>query len=380
MARKKKGGRDKKLFRDRNIGPECSNEQYIVQLSDTDIFPDYTGNCIFIKDNMSIEEIPIFPDTVKYVALINNPEIEELFDNQFPEHLTELHIEYMDYLTELYLPKFLARLTIENMPFTLFRTLPKYLVTLKIIGCSDVDFDYNELPDNLLSLEFEYCRFIDKKNIISILSKYKRNHPQCDIQTDFEFIPTKAVDLNKNLKAYNIMELEEIQITQFLADNKNFIVGKCFNQFVFIDKAQLEQDRLDTSSDNFKLSSLGFGINNSFINIKHIDHILESYHKFWLFEKIENQYSVETTMFTLIKLKDANSLRENLIRKFIKKTLKKKNNIIDKTRKKTDSKSKSKSKSKTKELTEEEIRLRNSETSNTFAALRLEMERRLQNK
>jgi hypothetical protein len=303
-----------------------NSKQYIDQLQDTEIFPNYNADCIFIKNNDFIKELPIFPDTIKYIYIENNPQLKELHDDQFSDNLGELHIEYMSQLTKIYIPEYLSRLTIGNMPFTLFRTLlPEFLVTLTITNCSMVNFDYDELPDDLFSLELSNNTFTHFPNIVSILRIYKKNHPDCYIETDFIFlpIPSKFVDL---ITAYDIIDLEERQITHFLANNKNFIVGKCYDQFIFIDKIRLD----NISKELFKLSTLGFAINNSYIDYKFIEYILDSKHKYWLFEKIDGQFTVngeKSTLFTLIKLKNANSLRENVIRKYIRKTLKKKNHI-----------------------------------------------------
>jgi hypothetical protein len=333
-----KGGGENILFRDMYTSPECNEEQHITQLSDTDIFPDYTGDCIYIHNNEFIEELPIFPDTVKYISIGSNSEIIEFPKNQFPQDLIELNIEEMFQLENIYLPRNLVRLTIIHMDFTLFRSLPKSLAILKIVGCHYVDFDYDDLPKNLLSLEITLNYYTNESNIITVLKKYKRNHPDCQIETNLNFLPTKVIDLNKK-KAYDIIDLEERQITKFLSDNKNFVVGKCYNQFVFIDKSRLEQE---DEEELFKLSNLGFAINNAYIDYKYIKYIINSKNKFWLFEKIENYYignKEKSTLFTLIKIKDANSLRENLIKKFIKKTLNKKSPNSS-TRKRSKSKSK----------------------------------------
>jgi hypothetical protein len=324
-----KGGRDENLFRSYDENPKCNKRQDIIELENDVMFPHYSGDCIFIHDNDHIQEIPIFPDTVNFVSIKNNYNLEKLLNNQFPDHLTELYIEDSRELNQIYLPKYLQRLTIVDMDFTPFKELPKNLIVLKIIGCDDVDFDY--LPENLLSLEIEYARnFINRSKIISILSRYKKKHPACEIKTDFklidlevESIPTKMIFLQD---AYNIMDMEDHQIIEFLDNNKDYIVGKLYNEVRFIDKIRLADTdfEVNSSSKIFKMSNLGFGVNNLYISYKYIEYILNSEHRYWLFEDTEKQN--EKSMVTLIKIKNANSILGKFFRRS-SSTLKKKSRI-----------------------------------------------------
>jgi hypothetical protein len=317
------GGRDRQgLFRivgDNNR--DCDDIQVIKDLQETDIFPRYTSaDCITLIDNHYIDQIPIFPNTVKSIELGEMDNLKKLLENQFPDDLTELHIDNLRNLTEIHLPQKLQRLTVEGATsFEVFRkSLPNSLVVLKLKGTPNFNLEYNDLPNNLMILEFNHCTFSNKSNIMSILLEYQENNPQCGIVFDNEqIIPTKSFDLNENTKAYDFMELEEFKIIEFLADRKHnlFIVGKCFNELIFIDRRQLLKEKKEGNEWNddygqyehhqgFPMNKIGFAMNNAYINVNHIHHILISRHKFWLFEKINKHHSEsnESSEFTLVKL------------------------------------------------------------------------------
>jgi hypothetical protein len=338
MVKKQKGGNIQ--FREDRVPPTCDNEQHITGLEEGDEFPDITGDCVYIYDNdISDEDIPKLPVTVKYLYLADFY-LDELPNNQFPG-LTELHL--CQNSGSINFPKNLTHLTLDGDKS--WQELPNDLVSLKVINCYNVYIDSDDLPSKLRYLQFSDNRYsedidfedkINGEDMYENIKEYKIKNPTCRI--DFESgrfkDKTKIIDMNK--RAYNIMELEEFEITQFLTDNKNYIVGKCYNELVFIDRAQLN---LGNSANLFKLSNLGFSINNSYIDNKYIQQILRSKHKFWLFERI---YGIghNKTIFTLSKLKDANSIIGNFFRKY-SKTLKKKSPNSS-TRKKSKSKSKSK--------------------------------------
>jgi hypothetical protein len=319
---------NKSLFRDhqKNPKPKCTKEQHITDLEDNVVFPDYTGDCIFIHNNEYIQDIPIFPITVEYVSISNNYNLERLKKKQFPEHLIELHIQEMEDLQKIYLPKYLQRLVIEdmNMPSKFFKKLlPNNLVVLILSVCADLDFDYDDLPDTLLSLELIDCTITNKSKMISIFNKFKDKHPNCNVKTEFtetktefEFIPRKNDNLNENLKAYNVLDNKESQITNFLANNKYFIVGKCLDMYFFIDKSKLETNMYKSplkKKNLCKLSDIGLITDdNSYIKSELLYHIIKSRHKYWLFEKEKHYFdNQEPTMFNLVMLRQSNPMKNS---------------------------------------------------------------------
>jgi hypothetical protein len=349
------------VFREDRIPPICRNEQIITGISYEDEieFPEITGDCVYIHDNDDLGNMWMLPNTVKYLYIANNHmEADDPITWEQFRNLIELHIGGNTGHIEF--PRNLIRLTIESEKMRHhFHQLVKMdkLESLIIVDCG-IDLDnFERLPKNLQYLQFsdnsysyedykrplrqkgQYLRSKDNSKILRILYDYKKKHPKCHILFNKIEIKTKIIDMNK--KAYNIMELEEFEITQFLADNENHIVGKCYNELVFIDRAILESKV--HRGELFKISDLGFGINNSYIQHKYIEFILESEHKFWLFERNEEQHTGNKTMFSVVQLKDANSILGNIFQKY-SKTLKKKRSIHNSTIKRSKSKSKSKSK------------------------------------
>jgi hypothetical protein len=108
---------------------------------------------------------------------------------------------------------------------------------------------------------------------------------------------------------------------------------------------------LKASSKIVALGKVGFGVTNLYTDHKYIEHILDSEHKFWLFEETEEKN--EKRIFSLIKLKDANSILGKFFRKSSNTLKNRASNMHNSTRKRKrdeskGGKSKIKNKSKSK--------------------------------
>jgi hypothetical protein len=115
------------------IAPQCNIRQDISGLKEGDTFPPYTGDCVYIYGNPDIEDkdIPDFPDTVNYIYLSHNNDLDEFEESLFPENLHELHIVSRPQPSKCF-PKNLNPLTLEEMTTECYKILPKKLEHLTI--------------------------------------------------------------------------------------------------------------------------------------------------------------------------------------------------------------------------------------------------------
>jgi hypothetical protein len=287
--------------------------QLIENLNANDLFPRITSTQVMITDNQFLKNIHILHNGVKELEMTFNDKVEEII---LPESLEKLTLSFLPKLRVFYFPYNLLHLSLHKIflggiNFHILKTLE----SLYIRECEFVGIDH--LPKSLISIEFYNNTYINKDKILFLLEEVSKNFTYVVHDLSLISIKAKVEDfLKPSLEAFDIQSWEDYEIEHFLEENENVIVGRCFGQYIFIHKILLSNpDHYNSSNNLFESRFFGFSAaSNGYVQNEYIKEILNSKHKFWLFEKEKDN------KFTVIKLKDAKSVIGNFIRIYRNRT------------------------------------------------------------